>query len=178
MPIQWTCSCGKVLQAKEEFAGRRSRCPGCGEVQVVPQNEEDEAPAPPPPPPRASAAQSASGSSRRRVVVEDDDDAPPPPPPPSPSPFANLDEDEEPSEPKKKKKKKPLATASRGGGVFGPESYGMSKGVIGGLIMMLIAIVWFVGGLACDIIFFYPPILFIIGLVAFVKGLFEGNLAG
>ncbi len=44
-------------------------------------------------------------------------------------------------------------------------------GVVGGLIAMLIAVVWFVGGLMADIIFFYPPILFIIGLVGFIKGL-------
>jgi len=41
----------------------------------------------------------------------------------------------------------------------------------GGIGMMVLAVVWFVGGLFFDIIFFYPPILFIIGLVAFVKGL-------
>ena len=32
----------------------------------------------------------------------------------------------------------------------------------------------FVVGLAADIIFFYPPILFIIGLVTFFKGLAAG----
>lgn len=41
----------------------------------------------------------------------------------------------------------------------------------GGIGMMVLAIVWFVGGLFFDIIFFYPPILFIIGLIAFVRGL-------
>lgn len=41
----------------------------------------------------------------------------------------------------------------------------------GGIGMMVLAVVWFVGGLFFDIIFFYPPILFIIGLIAFVKGL-------
>ena len=41
----------------------------------------------------------------------------------------------------------------------------------GGIAMMVGAVVWFVGGLFFDIIFFYPPILFIIGLIAFVKGL-------
>jgi hypothetical protein len=50
--------------------------------------------------------------------------------------------------------------------------------VLGGIAMMVIAIVWFVGGLAINIIFIYPPILFIIGLIAFIKGMFAGNLAG
>jgi hypothetical protein len=45
-------------------------------------------------------------------------------------------------------------------------------------VMMLGAVVWFVGGLFFDIIFFYPPILFVIGLVAFFKGMLSGNVSG
>jgi hypothetical protein len=36
---------------------------------------------------------------------------------------------------------------------------------------MLGAVVWFFAGLAFGYIFFYPPILFIVGLVGFVKGI-------
>ena len=36
---------------------------------------------------------------------------------------------------------------------------------------MIGAIVWFILGLVNDRIFFYPPILFIVGFIAFVKGL-------
>jgi hypothetical protein len=39
---------------------------------------------------------------------------------------------------------------------------------------MLGATVWFVVGLAADRIFFYPPILFIIGLISVIKGLTQG----
>lgn len=63
-------------------------------------------------------------------------------------------------------------------GSFGLEKKGMSKGVLGGIIMMAIALVWFVGGWIMGIIFFYPPILFVIGLVAFIKGAVTGNIAG
>ncbi len=35
----------------------------------------------------------------------------------------------------------------------------------------VIATVWFVVGLMNDLLFYYPPILFIVGLVAFIKGL-------
>jgi hypothetical protein len=63
-------------------------------------------------------------------------------------------------------------------GFFAPEQKGMKKGVLGGLIMILIAVVWFFGGLAIDRIFYYPPVLLIIGVVALVKGAAEGNLAG
>lgn len=48
---------------------------------------------------------------------------------------------------------------------------GINGSLWGGVAMMVGAVVWFVGGLFFDIIFFYPPIRFIIGLVAFVKGL-------
>jgi len=58
-----------------------------------------------------------------------------------------------------------------GGGFFGFEASVLSAGVIGGGIAMLAAIVWFVVGLAAGWIFYYPPILFVIGLVAFIKGL-------
>jgi hypothetical protein len=38
---------------------------------------------------------------------------------------------------------------------------------------MLLAVGWFFGGLMFGIIFFYPPVLFIIGIVAVVRGLFN-----
>lgn len=50
--------------------------------------------------------------------------------------------------------------------------------LLGGIALMVIAVVWFVGGLFFDIIFFYPPILFIIGMVAAIKGLFAGKITG
>jgi hypothetical protein len=63
-------------------------------------------------------------------------------------------------------------------GFFAPERRGISKGVLGGFIMMTIAVVWFVAGFAAGFIFYYPPILFLIGLYALVKGVFTGNFAG
>ncbi len=44
--------------------------------------------------------------------------------------------------------------------------------------MIVIAVVWFFGGLAVGYVFFCPPILFLIGLFAVVKGLVTGNFAG
>lgn len=69
---------------------------------------------------------------------------------------------------------------SRGesGEFFGPEKAGVSKGVVGGLVMIAIAAIWFFAGWAAGYIFFYPPILALIGGFALVKGLLEGNLAG
>ena len=50
-----------------------------------------------------------------------------------------------------------------------------NSGVIGGLLAMIGAVVWFVAGLMNDVIFFYPPILFVIGLGALFKGLAGGS---
>lgn len=51
------------------------------------------------------------------------------------------------------------------------EGWGINAGIGGGAVMMLIAVVWFVVGLFAGWIFFYPPILFIVGLIAFFKGI-------
>jgi hypothetical protein len=61
---------------------------------------------------------------------------------------------------------------------FRLEKHGIERGALGGIAMMGIAVVWFVVGLMCNYIFFYPPILFLIGLYAFVKGLLTGNIGG
>jgi hypothetical protein len=38
MPIEFECACGKRLTAKEEFVGRRLRCPGCQSVLTIPKS--------------------------------------------------------------------------------------------------------------------------------------------
>lgn len=45
--------------------------------------------------------------------------------------------------------------------------------VLGGLAMMAVAVIWFVLGASAGRIFFYPPILFFIGLVGMIRGLLE-----
>ncbi len=47
----------------------------------------------------------------------------------------------------------------------------INGGSIVGLLTMLAAAVWFIGGLSVGVVFFYPPILFLIGLFGFLKGL-------
>ena len=49
-----------------------------------------------------------------------------------------------------------------------------NAGVLGGLLMILIAVVWFVLGLAINRIFIYPLILLVIGAIAVIKGLAGG----
>jgi predicted RNA-binding Zn-ribbon protein involved in translation (DUF1610 family) len=36
MSISFSCDCGKKLAAKETFAGRRLKCPGCGKALTIP----------------------------------------------------------------------------------------------------------------------------------------------
>ena len=64
------------------------------------------------------------------------------------------------------------------GGFFDIEKKGIRKGVLGGIIIIVIAVGWFFLGLATDRIFFYPPVLAIIGIVAIIKGLADGNFVG
>ncbi len=37
MPIRVSCQCGQQLSAKEEYAGKRVKCPGCGGPLLIPQ---------------------------------------------------------------------------------------------------------------------------------------------
>jgi hypothetical protein len=37
MPIPVGCQCGKRFQAKDELAGKKVKCPGCGNVLTIPQ---------------------------------------------------------------------------------------------------------------------------------------------
>ncbi len=36
MAIAFSCACGKQLRARDEFAGRKIRCPGCQTVLTIP----------------------------------------------------------------------------------------------------------------------------------------------
>ena len=51
----------------------------------------------------------------------------------------------------------------------------VNSGAIGGILMMIIAAAWFFVGLSFGRIFFYPPILFVIGAIAVIKGVLGGN---
>ncbi len=54
----------------------------------------------------------------------------------------------------------------------------MKAGVVGGVVMLAIAAVWFGVGWSSGVIFFYPPILAVIGIVSIIKGVASGNFAG
>jgi hypothetical protein len=171
MPIVMRCDCGATLQAKDEHAGKKTRCPSCGKIQPIP------AAAPPPARPTFSLSKEEEipdalpAEDGKKVKGSDTygfaDQ-------PSPRPKVR-----EPLErPRVTKSGGRAAARGGGGGFFGPEMGAMSYGVLGGLAMMAIAVIWFVAGLFFDYIFFYPPILFVIGIVAVVRGVMSGNIAG
>jgi hypothetical protein len=105
-----------------------------------------------------------SKSRRRRAEDDDEDDRPR-------TRHRARDDDYDDDDDRSRRRRKKARKKPEHTGWFGLESRVLSAGVIGGTIAMVIAIVWFVIGLFADIIFFYPPILFVIGLIAFIKGL-------
>ncbi len=166
MPISLTCSCGRSLKARDEFAGRKVRCPDCKNVLEVPdpnapKDPEDEILN------VLLADDSPAGDEAPRAAVRA---APPPderpvhPPPPRnplppPPPVRSV------------KKKQRDVQRSTPRVVFEEGWFGsVNAGVVGGLLMMGIAAAWFFIALAAGRIFFYPPILFVIGFISMIKG--------
>lgn len=63
-------------------------------------------------------------------------------------------------------------------GHFTPEKKAIKMGVLGGVLMIAIAIIWFVIGWINGYIYFYPPILLVIGIYALIKGIKTKNITG
>lgn len=56
------------------------------------------------------------------------------------------------------------------------ESMGIKNSTIVGIITMSAAAIWFfIGYFSMNTIFFYPPVLFVLGLIKFIQGLNKGN---
>lgn len=152
MPITLTCACGKTLQVKDEFAGRRVKCPACAAVASVPAAAPqfevvDDEPAPPPraAPVRAKPAGTAADDDdrpRKRRRDEDDDDDERPRKKrraeedaddedrPRKKRRRDDDEDEEEERPRKKKRRKAAASSGNSSNRVGY--------IVGGLICVLI----------------------------------------
>jgi len=63
------------------------------------------------------------------------------------------------------------AALAEGGDHSSPPGRSAAGGAGIGILMMVGAAVWFVGGLAIDHIFIYPPILFVLGLIQLFRSL-------
>lgn len=153
MPIDVTCSCGQTLTAPDSFAGKTVPCPYCADQVPVP------APAGAPTP----AATGAAKPWQKGAPAAGGD-------PNNPFGFTSPGDNAR----ERERQAREGAPQADGGG-RSLEGRVFNGGVMGGLLAMLVAVVWFVAGLAADVIFFYPPVLFIIGLVAFFKGLAQGS---
>ena len=142
----------QAVSRSQNLAGRTIRCRVCGNRLRVPRPEliEDEEPL------TVLPADTSAEEEMREAVTEVV---------PPPRPIVR-------SVRKLPLSARPVRRRRRSTPVFEQGWFGGSNvGVIGGLLMIVIAIVWFVVGLAVGYIFFYPPVLLVIGIIAVVKGL-------
>ena len=165
MSVSFRCGCGQQLEVEAEHAGQPVECPTCQQVVTAPR---------PTPTLAKRAVRPAEPAAEYEVVDE------PTKPSSRPKRWAD-DDDEDDDRPRRKKRSADDRDRARHldkpkhSGWFGTENWILSGGVIGGLIAMLVALVWFVLGLMADRIFFYPPILFVVGLVGMIKGMMSGG---
>lgn len=179
MPLQIQCTCGKLLRVKDELAGKKARCPGCKAVLEVPEltvvvPEEDDAAdvAVTTAPPKIGAARSGvdeEEDDEPRVKLKNprddevgDDNDEDRRRRRSKRRFGDDDDDDDDDEPRPRRSRR---RDTRSGNAFEP-----SKSIIAGILLMVGASIWCIAGLIFDYFFFYPPILFIIGIVAVVRG--------
>jgi len=156
-------SCGAVLNLREEHVGRRIKCPKCEAVFVVPELEpqwEEEDPlfslasqSAARPPENPAVAMSGPGPGNARSPTSTPSYMQPPAATVSPS-FAAKTQDLAAQRAAKEQK----SAANRHIGL--------------GVAMMFGAAIWFVVGLMAGWFFYYPPLLFIVGIITVVKGCF------
>ncbi len=155
MPIPVDCSCGREFKVKDELAGNKIRCPDCRSILEVPETQaeiataveiDEDAPALPPEPrvrkPQAPRLPDEYTASRTKATYDSEAKA-------------------ERSMPKSKKRES--------SGSWFP-AISVNSSIISGLLMMVGAVAWFVAGLAINRIFIYPPIMFVLGIGAIIKG--------
>ena len=164
--IEIVCtSCQRRLSVPGSAAGKKVKCP-CGTATAVPR-----AGAAPPAPMPANDPFGMPADDPFGMPADNDPFAAPPGEfgeNPYASPTEGYGITSTPAymsapKPRKKAKRKKKTSALSGAG---PD---MGQ-VLGGIGMMVGALVWFFGALALGVIFIYPPILFIIGLVTMIKG--------
>ena len=194
-----TIQCGECtgkLSVPSTAAGKKVKCPKCQSVISIPAASVQEVPEKPAPRRATSAPSTRSAAAERpqsspatrpkkarraeqqdnNWVEENSEDS-----------FGgdNWDSydsynDAPAAMPPKKKARSASSreSAPRGDAYEAPPSQprsgsGVNWGAMGtGILMMVGAAVWFVVGLMGDRIFIYPPVLFVLGIISFFKGLF------
>lgn len=104
MPIMFRCTCGKMLQAREDSAGRKVKCGACGSVVVVPQEGPTGVSAglPPSVPPFQAPPTPPPREDQGRFQAD-----PPPPPPAAWDGGGSLGQREAPWDPDARRKREP-----------------------------------------------------------------------
>jgi hypothetical protein len=133
MPIRVYCpSCSVRLNAPDDFAGRKVRCPKCQTAVAIPAGEGQLAPAPA----RARATLPSDPDvlpERRRRFEEAEEEAPPRRPRPEEGDDTELEE----AEPKEEKRKKPAKAKVSGGIAFEESDLNLNKFVVKGQTKLL-----------------------------------------
>lgn len=170
MTVTVRCVCEKTLKVPDRFAGKSVTCPSCGTHLPVPEASPDpgfevvdDEPVATAIPARAKPVSARPAVASVDPEDEEDDDRP--------RRRSRRDDDDDEEEDRRPRRRRRKDKEPEHAGIFGTEKWVISGGVIGGAIAMLVAVVWFVLGLMADRIFFYPPILFVVGLFGLVKGM-------
>lgn len=162
MPISFDCACGRKIRTADENAGRSASCPACGVTVLVPGSDAGR------PWRDAPTDQNAAAGNGFGYNLQSEEVVPTarPSAPPVPYDRPGSDDPRRPARPPLDDRfvKRPPTRSGR-----------TDRGALAGVLMMVGAVVWFVVGQAVGITFFYPPILFIIGLICFIKGLANRN---
>jgi len=164
--------CGKQLMVPASAGGKQGRCPTCSHVFQVPMRaalEDDALPELAPLESDPFASQGAVSSHALQPISPQAYAPSAPVPganpyavnPYAPNPYMAAAQAQAPAKPKNYNH------------AFGLEQRAFDAGILGGLALMAISVAWFVGGLFFGIIFYYPPILFIIGIAAMIRGVYR-----
>jgi hypothetical protein len=205
MPITFNCACGTTLRVGDGLAGKQARCPKCQSAVTIPAADVDpgfEVVDDPPPPRQATPALAKAASktsppaddrdddrpSRRRTRDDEEDDDRPSRRRPRDEEDdedegvvrrrrrrAQDDDDDDDDRSRRRRRGKKREEHS---GFWGTEKGIINGGVGVGLLTMLIAVIWLVVGLMAGWLFYYPPVLFVVGLIALIKGLVNGGGGG
>jgi hypothetical protein len=186
IPVQ--CSCGRKLLIKPKFAGKRVKCPICNTGLVVPEAEVE------------TKFEVIDDIETKFEVVDDiktksevaddvvtDFDVVENEPPRKPSRQAIVNkphrrplEDDREERPRKNPRSIGASRKRRyrpeySSGMGGYSGISINRGIIYGVMIMIVAVVWFVLGLFLGWVFFYPPILFVAGVARVIWGFMGGG---
>lgn len=182
-----SCQCGQQLRVKSELAGKRVRCSACQQPvrvpggpapQAAPIGTPQAAPIQAAPiqasPIQAVPVQAAAPAQAGGGLWDDLPDASAGPQALPANPAMMHMTGAQPAAQSTSEATNRLLAQAAGADSGSSSGGGNVSGGVGqvgmGILMMVGAVVWFVVGLMNDIIFFYPPILLLLGLGAMVKG--------